>query len=70
MKLFSINEDDLKTLEECLPKLTLRIGPDTTNADRVMIRRVQQVMQNVRWDYQPHSEIEHIPDTEQDDGAA
>ena len=61
MKLFSINEDDLKTLEECLPPLTQRIGENTTNRDRVMIRRVQQVMQNVRWEYQPHGDIEEIP---------
>ena len=61
MKLFSINEDDLKTLEECIPQLTESIGERTSNRDRTMIRRVQQVMLNVRWDYQPHSDIEEVP---------
>lgn len=61
MKLHQINDDDLRTLEECVPLLTQSIGERTSNTDRVMIRRVKEVLSNVRWNYQPHSEIKEMP---------
>lgn len=61
MRLHQITHEDLQTLEECVPQLTERLGEQTTNADRAMIRRVQAVLTRVRWDYQPHTDITNLP---------
>lgn len=67
MRLHQINDDDLKTLEECVPQLTERLAERTTNADRAMIRRVKEVLSNVRWNYQPHREHQIMTDEGDDD---
>lgn len=60
MKLFQIHDDDLAVLELAIPELCERLAEKTSNADRVKIRRVKEILSNVRWNYQPHSEIERI----------
>jgi len=61
-KLFQIYEDDLATLEADVPKLIEGlISPNMTNAQRVKIRRVKEILSNVRWNYGPPGEVEEIP---------
>lgn len=60
LRLHQITHDDLQTLEECVPQLTQLIGENTNNATRVLIRRVQDVLTRVRWEYQPWQDIKHI----------
>lgn len=59
-KMREIHDDDLATLEQLVPELCGRIGDRTTNTDRAKIRRVQEVLKNVRWNYQPHSGHEQV----------
>ena len=58
--MFQINADDLAVLEFAIPELCEHLAEKTSNADRVKIRRVKEILSNVRWNYQPHSEIERI----------
>lgn len=62
-KRFHVTEDDLCDLERMLPQLcefaTLR--PDARPMFRVMTRRLQQIMTNIRWDYGPSGEVHVIP---------
>lgn len=61
-KLYQITEDDLATLERAMPELTVSLSVNTTNRHRVLIRKVKDILSDVRWDYQPHSNIEIISD--------
>ncbi len=60
-KIFQIHEEDLAALEATLPQFADRLSASLDNRLRVQIRRVQQILLNVRWDYGPHSELEIIP---------
>ncbi|MCH8343701.1 MAG: hypothetical protein IH983_06910 [Planctomycetes bacterium] len=60
-KLFQINEDDLGALEATLPQLADALMPVLNNKLRVQIRRVQQILSDVRWDYGPPTDVEIIP---------
>ena len=65
-KLFQIKEDDLGALEATLPQLTDALIPVLNNKLRVQLRRVQQVLSDVRWNYGPPSEVQIIsPDDDQ-----
>lgn len=60
MRLFQITEDDLAELERTLPDL---LGPSPrfdNNPDRVRIRRVMTIVQSVRWNYGPVSDVTEI----------
>ena len=68
-RLFQITEDDLAELERTLPDL---LGPSPrfdNNPDRVRIRRVMTVLQNVRWNYGPASDVREIPGGADGEGA-
>ena len=64
MKLYQINEDDLAELERTLPQFMSDLMPlmadDNQRAPRLrtQFRRVQEIMQNVRWNYGPWSGVE------------
>lgn len=64
MKLFQINEDDLAELDHVLPELfaVTMTGYTDDSAPRVrkQMRRVQEIISRVRWDYGPWSEVEKI----------
>ncbi len=60
-RLFQIKEDDLGALEAVLPQLADALMPVLTNKLRVQIRRVQNILSDVRWDYGPPSEVQIIP---------
>jgi hypothetical protein len=61
-KMFQISERDLESLEKDLPFMSDRLMmPHLDNATRAAIRRVQTIIMNVRWDYQPWGEIGIVP---------
>ena len=59
-KLFQIKEDDLGALEATMPQLADALMPVLNNRLRVQLRRAQQVLSDVRWNYGPPSEVEII----------
>jgi hypothetical protein len=61
-KLFQIHEDDLADLERLLPSVFESASWDggAGPALRTSIRRVQTILSNVRWNYQPHTEVERV----------
>ncbi len=60
-KLFQIKEDDLGALEATLPQLADALMPVLNNRLRVQLRRAQQVLSDVRWNYGPPSEVQIVP---------
>lgn len=61
-KLFQIHEDDLADLERIVPQWTQSLGFESGSSPelRTQIRRIQKIITDVRWNYQPHTEIERI----------
>ncbi len=65
-RLFQIKEDDLGALEATLPQLADALMPVLNNRLRVQLRRAQQVLSDVRWNYGPPQEVQIIrPDDDQ-----
>lgn len=64
-RLFVIAEDDLATLEHVLPQLAcdLHFALTTPAAPRIrkQLRQVQEIINKVRWDYGPPTEVTIIP---------
>lgn len=64
-RLFQISEPDLADLESLVPRLVdMLYRPELDNQTRIKIRRVQQIIVNIRWNYGPPSEVIVIPDGE------
>jgi hypothetical protein len=65
MKLFQIYEDDLAELERTCPQLADALFPvlatEQGNRLRVQLRRVQDILSKVRWNYGPPSDVTVIP---------
>jgi hypothetical protein len=61
IKLFQINEDDLRELEDSLPFLIDELDHHLLPSHKVRARRLQQVLSRVRWKYGPSQES-HIVD--------
>ena len=61
-RLFQVHEDDLAELERTIPQLGEALMPALTNRLRVQLRRCQQILSSVRWNYGPPSEVEGISD--------
>lgn len=63
-KLYQIHDEDLATLERDIPLLAdaalFNCPPEMQNRIRVQMRRVKEILSNVRWDYGPAEEIEVI----------
>ncbi len=65
-KMFQIHEQDLAELEHLGPELQdallgfLEKSPGA-NRVRVQLRRIKDIISNVRWDYGPPSEVLSIP---------
>lgn len=58
--LFQIYQDDLADLERILPELTGRLWVGIDNRTKMQIRRVQEILTNVRWNYGPPVSCEII----------
>lgn len=57
-KLFQIREEDLCTLEHDVPELLDAMYSHLDNRLRTQVRRIQQVIVNVRWNYGPPTHVE------------
>jgi hypothetical protein len=71
-KLFQITEDDLAELERLTPELQEALAremarPEGANRIRVQLRRIKEILSNVRWYYGPPSEVKiiEVPPTEE-----
>lgn len=58
--LLQICDDDLADLERTLPQLADRLMPTMDNRLRVQLRRCQQILSNVRWNYGPPLAVERV----------
>lgn len=71
MKYFQISTDDLALLENDIPAICDRQMSTLTKADKAAIRRIQQVLTRVRWNYGPPQYVETLPAGDSpDDGIA
>ena len=61
VRLFQIYETDLAELEQMLPELCEALDKVTSPRLRVKIRRVKDIISNVRWNYGPHTDVTIIP---------
>ena len=64
-RLFQITEDDLAELERLLPDLQDAVmtsrGYNDNNRIRVQLRRVKDIVSNLRWNYGPPTNVGIIP---------
>lgn len=64
-KFFHIYEDDLAELERLAPLLCerLQLSQDgkVPGELKIKVRRVKEILSNIRWDYQPYDEVGRIP---------
>lgn len=65
-KSFHICEPDLAELERILPQIQDALFPQLANKAiagrlRVQLRRVKDILSNVRWDYGPPLEVHIVP---------
>lgn len=61
-RLFQIHEDDLAELEQTLPRIAQKLETEhMANATRSQLRRVKDILSNVRWDYGPPTDVEIVP---------
>mgnify|MGYP000667980780 CR=1 FL=1 len=63
-RLFQIHEADLEDMERTIPKLAslIAVAGKLDNRARVQLRRLKEIVSNVRWDYGPPTEVVQIPD--------
>ena len=61
-RLFQINENDLAELERLLPEMAIMISESHRydNRARTILRVVQRIMTDVRWDYGPPGEVVEV----------
>ena len=65
-RLMQIKEEDLGELERVLPNLAEALASSPNRATRVQLRRCQNILSDVRWNYGPHTEVEVVPNEDQD----
>lgn len=58
--IFQIQESDLADLERLLPTLQEMMTP--------VVRRVKEILSNVRWNYGPYQDVEIVEPEEPDNG--
>lgn len=61
-KLFSITEHDLIELERIIPDVVMmHMQICNHTRTRVMLKKVKEILSNIRWDYGPPLEVGTIP---------
>lgn len=61
-RLFQINEEDLAELERILPVMYDRAAIQMQDTrSRKMVEKVMRIVQSVRWNYAPWTNIETLP---------
>jgi hypothetical protein len=58
---YMIHEKDLCELERLLPMLAEDLTPVLNPRIKTQLRRVKQILSDVRWDYGPPEEVLQIP---------
>lgn len=72
--IFQIQESDLADLERLLPTLqemmtpALAAHPEIGPRYRTVVRRVKEILSNVRWNYGPYQDVEIVEPEEPDNG--
>ncbi len=61
MRFHQINDEDLIELERTLPQLAEALTPHLNPRLKTQLRKVKEVISNVRWGYGPPDEVEIIP---------
>lgn len=56
-----ITEEDFAELERTIPQLVDSLMVKLDNRARTQLRRVKQILSDVRWNYGPHLDVEVIP---------
>lgn len=59
--MFQIYDDDLAELERLCPELADALMPTIDNRLRVKVRRIKEILSNVRWNYGPPTDVTEIP---------
>ena len=59
--MLQIREPDLAELERLLPLIHEAVAPAMTNRTRVHLRRVKQIISDIRWNYGPWLECHEVP---------
>lgn len=62
MKLHQINGDDLAELERMMPDIASALMVHLNARQRVQLRRIKEILSNVRWDYGPPDKVEAVED--------
>lgn len=60
-KNYMIHEKDLADLERVLPMLACALQDNLTPKIKAQLRRVKQIVSDIRWDYGPPEEVHRIP---------
>lgn len=61
MRFFQITEDDLADLERTLPQLADVLMAQMDPKLRTQLRRMQEILSRVRWNYGPPTNVTVIP---------
>lgn len=59
-RMFQIYESDLAELEKIIPAMSDGQMGNWTPRERTQLRRVKDILSNVRWNYGPHTKVERI----------
>lgn len=60
-KMFQICETDLSEIERVLPEWHAELAKLNSPRLRTQMRRIKDILSNVRWEYGPWSDVEVIP---------
>ena len=69
MKEFRIAETDLVDLERILPEFQDTMILNMCPRLRTQIRRIKEILSNVRWGYGPFSDVTVLSETDEESGA-
>lgn len=61
IRMFQIYETDLAELERMVPDLNMDLMQHIQPRQRVKLRRIKEILSNVRWNYGPFTDVETFP---------
>ncbi|MEM7813256.1 MAG: hypothetical protein AAF532_17405 [Planctomycetota bacterium] len=63
-KMKQIHGDDFAQLEDDIVSLAVEFSPHMNASQRTRIRRIKNILSNVRFDYTPHGQVQEVRDGE------
>lgn len=69
-RMFQIHDDDLSDLEHMVPDLCSKLAADLHPRQKSQLRRIKDILSNVRWDYGPWGHVTRLSNGEQDEPEA